>query len=325
MAFARERRGAKGVESAAPAAPAPRFDLVHVLYYAGALLVIGALGLLADAAFEQFGGWALTAIALVYGAGFLWLGRFLWNDPETRAPGGLCVAVAVATAPVALYGVLVAVGFAPAQPALTRIAMETAAIVAAALAMRRFAFSFILLIAGLAVWMLAMDVAVLVAHGPDSDWDMAWDLRRMVTQAVGLVMILAGWAIDLRNVAGSDFGFWPHALGSAALWGGATLAGDPASPAYCALNVALIAFGVFVFRRIYALFGGIGVAIYLGALAFSIIPNTIAFALTLSVIGIAVVLAGLALEWRSARVSAWLNGRLPASFRALRPAHARHA
>ncbi len=328
-AFARTRKRTSRQASAAATpggkAASPRFDLVHVLYYAGALLVIGALGLLADAAFEQFGGWALTVIAAFYGAGFLWLGRRLWPADETRIPGGLCIAVAVATAPAVVYGALVAVHFAGGHAGLSRIAMEVAAILAGVLALQRFAFPFLLLIVGVAVWMFAMDLAVLIVHGRYAPWQEAWDLRRVVTQAIGLLFVLTGWTIDLKTPGPADFAFWPHALGSAALWGATTLTGNPESTLYCVFNIALVGLGVFLFRRVYAVFGGIGIGIYLGVLAFAVIRNTFVFALALSVIGIAVVFAALALETRKTAISAWLNARLPAGLRALRPPHARMA
>ena len=327
-AFTRERRRAPSARpppAVANPVLTPRFDFVHVLYYAGALLVIGAMGLLADAAFEQFGGWALAAIAILYGAGFLWFGRLLWKTPETRIPGGLCVAVSVTTAPAFVYGVLVAIGFASGHPALSRIGMEGAAILAGALALRRFAFPFILLIIGVAAWMLATDVIVLVVTGRYPRWEEAWDLRRSVTLAVGVLMILAGWALDLKNAGPGDFGFWPHALGAAGVWGAATLAGNPDNLVYCGFNIALIGLGVFLFRRVYAVFGGIGVAIYLGVLAFAVMRNTFAFGLALSAIGVVIVFAALALEKRKTRLSAWLDARLPSALRALRPPHARAA
>ena len=326
-AFAKARREPPGAEAHAPSeiAEAPRFDLVHVLYYAGALLVIGAMALLANAGFQQFGGWALTAIAALYGAGFFWLGRLLWRNPKTRVPGGLGIAIAVAMAPSALYGLLVAIGFAQDQPALSRIALEVTAIVAAALAMWRYPFSFTLMIVGVAGWMLATDIAVLIAHGGRSGWDSAWDLRRLVSLGAGAAMILAGWAIDLRHDAAGDFGFWPHALGSALLWGAMTLEGDPQRPLYCVFGLAMIAFGLFVGRRVHAAFGALAVAIYLGVLAFAIIHDTFSFALSLSLIGVAVVLSGLGLERRRGRISARLDAMLPEALRALRPPHARHA
>ena len=43
----------------------------HVLCYAGALIVIGAMGLFSTAAFNALGGFALTATAVVYALGFV--------------------------------------------------------------------------------------------------------------------------------------------------------------------------------------------------------------------------------------------------------------
>jgi mono/diheme cytochrome c family protein len=54
----------------APAEPAgPKFDVVHMLWYFGALIVIGAMGLFSTLAFAQAGGTALTATAAVVASG----------------------------------------------------------------------------------------------------------------------------------------------------------------------------------------------------------------------------------------------------------------
>jgi hypothetical protein len=63
----------------APAQPAsaPKFDVVHVLWYMGALIVISAMGLFSTLAFSKMGGSALTATALVYAALFGAAGHYL--------------------------------------------------------------------------------------------------------------------------------------------------------------------------------------------------------------------------------------------------------
>ena len=48
--------------------PASKFDVVHLLWYMGALVVISAMGLFSTLAFSKMGGPALTATALVYAA-----------------------------------------------------------------------------------------------------------------------------------------------------------------------------------------------------------------------------------------------------------------
>ncbi len=49
----------------------PRFDAAHVAYYAGALLVLGSMGWFVTLAWESLPGAALTLIAVVYAAVFL--------------------------------------------------------------------------------------------------------------------------------------------------------------------------------------------------------------------------------------------------------------
>jgi hypothetical protein len=72
-----------------------KFDAAHLLWYAGALIVIGALGLFSTAAYSQPGGWALTATALVYASGFTFTGHYLWHSKGLRTPGGLLITIAV--------------------------------------------------------------------------------------------------------------------------------------------------------------------------------------------------------------------------------------
>lgn len=59
------------------AAAGPRFDAVHMLWYAGALIIMGAMGLFSTLAFSQMGGKALTATAIAYGVGFGFAGHYL--------------------------------------------------------------------------------------------------------------------------------------------------------------------------------------------------------------------------------------------------------
>ena len=80
------------------------FDLAHVLWYAGALIVMGAMGLFSTLAFSLMGGAALTATALVYAALFAGAGHILWRR-GLQTPGGLLVTVAVSMAPLAVFGV----------------------------------------------------------------------------------------------------------------------------------------------------------------------------------------------------------------------------
>lgn len=289
----------------------------------------------ANASFDTLGGWALTTIAIVYAAGFLWLGDRLWTKEETRTPGGLCIAVAVSMTPLAIYGVQDALnvwaadkptGYHDFYPLINGswIYMELGAIVAAALALTRFHFPFILLVAAVALWFFSMDVAALIVHRPLPNWDGDWELRLTISKIVGLVMIAAEWTLDLKWGALGDFGFWLHLFGAMTLWGAVTSgSGDEFGKAiYCAFNIAFIALGLFLNRRVYAVFGALGIAIYLGHLAFDVFKDVLAFSFALSAIGLAIVLAGVYLERRREVINAFIEAQMPEFVRALRPLRA---
>ncbi|THD43872.1 MAG: hypothetical protein E7774_11855 [Bradyrhizobium sp.] len=336
IAFARDR-GAAGRLAAEPASAPSRFDAVHVLYYAGALIVMAAMGLFSTTAFNALGGWALAAIALLYAAGFVALGRALWRRPETRTPGGLSIAIAVSMAPLAVYGVqdalnLWALGdnpgiyrdFFPLMNA-SWVYMELATVAATALALRFFPFPFILFVGCVALWFLSMDLALLILRQNPTDWDASWEFRRDFSIAFGLAIMVAAWATDIKWARFGDFGFWLHLFGALTFWGALSAGeGDEfGQAAYGAINVALIAFAIFVDRRIYAVLGAFGIAGYLGHLAFNVFSDALAFTFALSAIGLAIIFAGIWLQRRMKAISAFLDAAMPPALRALRPARLR--
>src|SRR5918998_771954 len=79
LAGLRARTADAALGSVPPSHDRIRFDLVHLLWYAGALIVIGAMGLFSTLAFDQMGGLALAATAVVYVAAFTAAGHHLWH------------------------------------------------------------------------------------------------------------------------------------------------------------------------------------------------------------------------------------------------------
>ena len=99
-----------GRADATKTAPTARFDLTHVLWYAGALIIIGAMGIFTNEAFNRMGGGALAACGAAYLVAFLVAGEYLWRQRSLRVPAGLLVAVAVSKVPMIIYGVQDAMG-----------------------------------------------------------------------------------------------------------------------------------------------------------------------------------------------------------------------
>jgi len=91
---------------------------------------------------------------------------------------------------------------------------------------------------------------------------------------------------------------------------------------YCLLNAGLVVLAVFLSRRVYAVFGAIGISLYLGHLADKVFRDSLLFPFALSLIGVAIIAAGLLYHRHSARIAAALDSALPAALRSVRPRHA---
>ncbi len=311
----------------------PRFDVTHVLWYAGALIVITAMGMFTTTAFMAMGGVALTVTAAIYAFGFLALGRRLWRK-GLQTPGGLAVTVAVAMVPLAIFGLQEAYGLwgSQADPGSYRgffeyirggwVIMEAATIIAALVALRFFPFSFIVFVLAFTAWFMSMDLATWFVG---SRWD-EFDTRRDVSLVFGIVMILAAWIVDLRARRKGDFAFWLHLFGMMCFWGGLSLHASDDNLAkfiYALINIGLLFLGVFLGRRVYAVFGTIGIMLYLGDLSWRVFDNVLLFSFALSLIGLAIIWLGLVVHRNRRKIAAWMANALPPGLAALRPVHAR--
>ena len=321
-----------------PASPA-RFDLTHVLWYAGALIIMGAMGLFTNEAFNRMGGWALVGCGAAYCLAFLTAGHLLWKNPSLRIPAGLLIAVAVSMVPMIIYGVQDALDlwkYALGDPGEYKqifpyihgswIYMEIGTIVASAIAIWRYPFPFILLVGGIALWFLSMDLALWFTRAPGNYAD--WDIRRDVSLYFGIAMIVAAWTVDIVRRGGTDYVFWIHIFGAMAFWCGMTFSDGSTELqkfVYCLINIGLIGLSLFLNRRVYAVFGAIGVATYLGYLASDVFKDVILFSFALSAIGLGVIALGLLLNRNRARLVAAMDRVVPRSLAWLRPEHARGA
>ena len=325
----------------APVVPPAKFDFSHVLWYAGALIVIGALGLFTTLAFVEIGPQALTFTAFVYGAGFAALGRFLWGRPGLKTPGGLLIACAVNMVPMAIYGVQASLELWPlpfGDPGnyqsfydwlnASWVYMDLGTILAGVLALRFFPFPFIAAIMAGALWFLSMDLTPWVAYALFKTQEFTWGMRDTVSMWFGIALIIVAWWLDLRRWRAGDFAFWLHLAGVVCFWGSLSLHDSDngfLKFVYCLINVAMVMLAVFLGRRVYAVFGAIGISIYLGYLASDVFQDSLLFPLALSAIGLGVIGLGIWYFRKQQAIALWLITTLPPELQRLRPVHARTA
>jgi hypothetical protein len=281
--------------------------------------VVSAFAILVAYWVFDLAGLAVTAATL--SAALLAAGHQLHRRHEIRL-GHVLVSAAVLLAPVAVHGLVLAVGHGSeaSGPPLAdwllgpRFAALATAIAVSTLGIRAYRLPFLSAVLGAAVWLAAQDAApVLFGDDPASSQ------RALLSSLTGVVLLAAGLAADRRSR--DDHAFWLYLPGLLALSGGLTTlqAGSDASIWLVAvLHVGLVAGSLLLERRSFAVAGGLGLAAAAGHLADDRLDaKPLSFALT----GIALAIIGLGLLYHlhHQRLERWLAALVPGPLRRLLP------
>jgi hypothetical protein len=305
------------------------FDAIHVLYYLGALIVIGAMGMFMTLGWEDFGGGGIMAIALAYALIFTLAGMIFWYRKKIKVAGGLLFTMAVCMTPLAVYGFERMLGLWPMDdPGNYQgfhiwingswIMMELATIGIGLITVAVVRFPFITMPIAFATWFLSMDLTPLF-FGKN---EFTWDERKLVSLIVGLVMILISFIIDRRTR--DDFSFWGYLFGLAAFWGGLSLM-DSGSELnkllYCLLNVGLMFISVWLERKAFIIFGGIGVFGYLSYLSYDLFRDSLIFPFALSALGLALIALAVLYQKSEKRILSLFDRIIPDPVKRFQPKH----
>lgn len=308
-------------------APRGSFQLAHVAFYFGAMLIMAAMGWLLTEAWMSIGDWALLAIASLY---ILLLTLFAVNLQHRAQPvaAGVLAAVAVSIVPLAVFAVERLAGWWPLDDVQAVyhqyytyvqggwLAMEAATVVAGLLMLRLIPYPFIVMPVAVALWFMSMDLSEWFFGSPFS-----WEQRREVSLWFGLGLLAVFIVVDGRTR--EDYAHWGYLAGLAAFWGGMTLmdSGSELGKAmYCLVNIALMGMAVLLRRPVFMVFGALGVAAYLGYLSYEVFAESLLFPVVVTLIGLGVIGLGLAYQKRREQLSQVMRGWLPEWVRAALPA-----
>jgi len=308
-------------------AGSPRFDLVHVLYYFGALLVIGAMGWFMTNGWEEFGGRGIFLISALYAAAFVGVGARLWNRHGLRVPSGLLVTMGVCMTPLAVYGLQRWLGIwgfdDPGNYSSFHrwikggwFVMEITTILAGLLALWFFKFPFLTAPIAFSLWYMSMDMKPIIFGGEE----FSWDERKWVSLWFGFAMIAGSYFVDRR--AKSDFAFWGYLFGAIAFWGGLSLMTSDSELSkflYFLINVVLMGLSVFLRRKVFVLFGALGSFSYIGDLAYRVFKDSMAFPFALTIVGVLILCSGILLHRYGKKIEQALVAAMPVWMRNLRP------
>ena len=308
----------------------PTFRAAHILYYLGGMVAIGAMTLFMTLGWEQFGGSGLLLISVIYGAVALALTEYLLRQKHLAVPAGITAALAVVMIPLAVYGAQHVLGFWPSDGSNlayrdyhTRIDwrwafMELATLAGAAIALWRYRLPFLVLPIAVTLWYMSMDLVPFLFEGNTSEF---FSHRgKLVSTWFGVAMVVVAFWVDVRSRQSKDFAFWLYIFGVLTFWGGLTSMDSSSELGkfiYFCINIVMIAIGTALSRRVFAVFGAIGIAMYLGHLSHSIFKDSMLFPVALTAIGLAVIGVGIYWQRHEAVIGARVRSLLPDQLREL--------
>ena len=323
----------------------PQFSFNHLLYYLGGLVAIGGVSVFVTLGWETLGGPGLALVGLAVMAVAAILTDYFLNQQKLAIPAGLMAALVVAATPLAIYGIQRTLGFWQATDTYRSfhvlvdwrwIGMELGTLIVGAAVYWRWRLPFSIMPVAFVLWYLSMDLAPLVhaaltgnlkPFNPDLPYEqqrvlanLYWDIRRWVSVVFGLIVAGCAIAVDSTNRSGRDHAFWLHLAGVAAFWGGLTAMdsnNEFGKFVYFLINLTMLLFGAAIGRRVYTVFGGFGIAAYLGHLSYKVFRDSLMFPVALMLIGLGVIWLGVLWQRHEAAINAMLQRYLPESLRRL--------
>lgn len=278
----------------------PTFNFTHILYYLGGLVAIGAMSIFMTLGWEIFGGFGIFFLALIYAAIAIWVTNLLFKR-KLLIPAGITATFAVALTPLAIYGLQKGFGWWPENVPYREyhrlilglwVMMELGTLVAASIALYVYRRPFLMLPVAFTLWYMSMDLTpFLFAQLQDT-----WELSQLVSLTVSGLMILLAFWIDLRSKSRLDYAFHLYLFGVITFW--CTLTSMQSDSelqklGYCGFNLLMILVGAILSRRIFVVFGALGVTCYLGYISYHLFKDSLLFPILLSLLGFLIIYLGI--------------------------------
>ena len=307
------------------------FSFTHVLYYLGGLIAIGAMTLFMNLGWETLGGLGIFIMSLIYAVIGLTLTE-LFKRRGYPIPAGVCATFVVLLTPLATYGLILTLNMSSLLPEdmvyrdyhdymqWQWLYLELATLVVATLMLWRYRYTFLVMPVAATLWYMSMDLGMYIYADPYAGFDARMTLSVYFGIAMGIVALLVD--IISRRRQSADYAFWLYLFAVMTFWFGLSFQYSDSEWNkfdYAIINVALILIGAILLRKVFVVFGGIGLTGYLSYLSYNVFSDSALFPVVLTVIGFAVIGLGIVWQKNEQTISQHLRAVLPQSLQVLLP------
>lgn len=303
------------------------FTGVNVAYYFGAFVIILAMTWFATEAFANFSSFGLMIISLIYFPGFSTVGKKLYENQQTKIPGGLLLTIAVFMVPLFIFSAQHYAGvWGTEEPGNYKnyfewiksgwFFMELGTIITSIIFLYRFRFPFLTFPLAFTLWYLSMDLTALIF----GDSSFSSKQRETVSMLFGLGMLIVTYFIDRRTE--KDYAFWLYLFGLLAFWGGLSLMDSGSELGkffYFCINIGLVIISVLFRRKVFLVFGALGSFGYLGYLSWDVFGDSIMFPIILTLAGLIIIWLTIKYAGNQEKIESFVMSKLPENLLNLLP------
>jgi hypothetical protein len=178
--------------------------------------------------------------------------------------------------------------------------LETSTILASIFMLRKIKYPFLILPIAFSLWFMSMDITELIFD------KLSFENRRVISLIFGFYTTILAYYIDNKK---SEYSFWLYTFGVMMFWSGLTFTHNSSEIAkfiYFLINIVLLLIGVVIKRKVFLVFGSLGVIIYFFHLS-ELFRNSFIFVYMVTFMGIGFVWIGSRFDEYEEKIRSKLN------------------
>ncbi len=301
-----------------------KFSFINILYYLGGGIAIGAMSFFLGMAWETFGDLVWLTIATLYVFVSFWLAESMQKRGHI-IPAWIFATLGVALIPLVIYTLQKVMGlwYEPTNYQSYHVyidgkwlMMEIGTLLWSCIAFLRYRYPFMLMPVAITLWYMSMDIWDYLFQNTSYD-SFSYEVKRNISFWFGIIMILLSLIVDTYNKRKPDFWFWLSLFGTLTFWWSLSMMHSWSfwwPIIYCIINISLLLLGMIILRRVFVIFGALGIFGYISYLSYDVFAGSLLFPFVLSGIGIGIIFVAIYFKRIEARADQFF-GRIFPTFR----------